>query len=100
MQLLTALGALLGCLVSLWSVDPSALAEAAHSSWVLPFTGPFLLPSTIALLLAGGFIYIATVSVLPELLEKTTFLQSVVEVFFLCLGIFMVNFFILKKVNF
>ena len=83
MQLLTALGALLGCLVSLWSVDPSALAEAAQSSWVLPFT-------------AGGFIYIATVSVIPELLEKTTFMQSVVEVFFLCLGIFMVcDFYIL-----
>lgn len=77
MQLLTALGALMGCLVSLWSVDPFAVAEAAQSSWVLPFT-------------AGGFIYIATVSILPELLEKTTFWQSVVEVFFLCLGIFMV----------
>lgn len=75
-QLLTALGALGGCILSLWSVDPYALAEAAQSSWVLPFT-------------AGGFIYIATVSVIPELLEKSTFWQSVVEVFFFLVGVYM-----------
>ncbi|CAJ0609517.1 unnamed protein product [Cylicocyclus nassatus] len=48
-QLVTALGALSGCVLSLWVADPSALADAAASSWILPFT-------------AGGFIYIATVS--------------------------------------
>lgn len=43
-------------------------------AWVLPFT-------------AGGFIYIATVSVIPELLENTHFWQSVVEVFALLAGV-------------
>jgi zinc transporter 7 len=66
-QLITAIGALAGCVVSLWSVDAYAMAEAAEQSWVLPFT-------------AGGFIYIATVSVVPELLERSTFWQSVAEV--------------------
>ena len=32
--------------------------------WILPFT-------------AGGFIYIATVSVIPELLEETSIWQSI-----------------------
>ena len=73
-QLLTALGALLGCVISLWSVDSAALSAAAQSSWVLPFT-------------AGGFIYIATVSVLPELLEKSSMLVSVAEVVAMCVGI-------------
>uniref|UniRef100_A0A7E4ZXE6 Zip-domain-containing protein n=1 Tax=Panagrellus redivivus TaxID=6233 RepID=A0A7E4ZXE6_PANRE len=74
-QLLTALGALFGCVISLWSVDASALAEAAQSSWVLPFT-------------AGGFIYIATVSVLPELLEKSSLLLSIFEVVAISAGVF------------
>ena len=74
-QLLTAFGALAGCIISLWSVDAYALAEAAQSSWVLPFT-------------AGGFIYIAAVSVLPELLEKSSFLLSVFEVIALGAGVF------------
>jgi zinc transporter 7 len=73
-QLLTALGAMCGCVISLWSADPYALAEAAQSSWVLPFT-------------AGGFIYIATVSIIPGLLEKTSFWQSVVEVAAFLIGI-------------
>lgn len=73
-QLLTALGALAGCIISLWSVDAYALAEAAQSTWVLPFT-------------AGGFIYIATVSVLPELLEKSSFLLSIFEMIALASGV-------------
>lgn len=76
LQLVTAVGALLGCCVSLWSADPSGLAEAAASSWVLPFT-------------AGGFIYIATVSVIPELLEDSSFWQSVKELIALFIGILM-----------
>lgn len=36
------------------------------SVWILPFT-------------AGGFIYIATVGVIPELLEDSTFFQSLKE---------------------
>lgn len=68
LQLLTAVGALSGTIVSL-------LAEGNTSnSWVLPFT-------------AGGFIYIATVSVIPELLEDTNFWQSIKEVIALLIGI-------------
>lgn len=78
-QLVTALGALSGCVVSLWVGDPSALAEAAASSWILPFT-------------AGGFIYIATVSVLPDLLENSSAGQSFREILALLAGIFMMYF--------
>lgn len=78
-QLVTALGALSGCAVSLWAGDPSALAEAAASSWILPFT-------------AGGFIYIATVSVLPDLLENSTTGQSFREILAILAGILMMYF--------
>ena len=35
----------------------------------------------------GGFIYIATVSVIPELLERSTLRQSILEIFWLLVGI-------------
>jgi len=38
---------------------------------------------------AGGFIYIATVSVIPELLHQSTFKQSVKEIIALFGGIYM-----------
>lgn len=44
--------------------------------WILPFT-------------AGGFIYIATVSVIPELLSDTKFWQSVKEVIAILVGVYM-----------
>ena len=72
LQLLTAIGALAGCACGL-------LAEGIGSSatvWVLPFT-------------AGGFIYIATVSVIPELLEDTKLGQSIKEIIGLLVGVFM-----------
>merc|ERR1719228_526862 len=72
LQLLTAVGALTGCVFSLvlgGAVD-------AASKLILPFT-------------AGGFIYIATVSVIPELLEGATLKQSVLEVIALLLGVYM-----------
>ena len=72
LQLLTAVGALTGCLVSLFL---GGAVEAA-SKLILPFT-------------AGGFIYIATVSVIPELLEGATLKQSVMEVVALLLGVLM-----------
>jgi len=72
LQLITAVGALSGTMVSLLAegVDPAATA------WILPFT-------------AGGFIYIATVSVIPELLEESTFFQSLKEILALLAGVFM-----------
>ena len=46
------------------------------TSWALPFT-------------AGGFIYIATVSIIPDLLTDTSFWQSVKEILALILGVLM-----------
>lgn len=71
LQLVTALGALTGNALALLGVG----ANADAASWVLPFT-------------AGGFIYIATVSVLPELLEESTKLgQSIREILALLTGV-------------
>ncbi|GMR32759.1 hypothetical protein PMAYCL1PPCAC_02954, partial [Pristionchus mayeri] len=75
MQLVTAAGALSGCVLSLITADAS-LSDAAASSAILPFT-------------AGGFIYIATVSVIPELLENSSLWQTMKEVVALLLGIFL-----------
>jgi len=72
LQALTAVGALTGCVVSLVLGG----ATEAAASLTLPFT-------------AGGFIYIATVSVIPELLEGATFKQSIMEVIALLLGVAM-----------
>jgi zinc transporter 7 len=72
LQLVTALGALSGTFLSL--VFESAMSGFA-TSCILPFT-------------AGGFIYIATVSILPELKESSGFFQSLKEVLALCTGIF------------
>jgi solute carrier family 39 (zinc transporter), member 7 len=69
LQLSTALGALAGNVLALLGTSENS------SPWILPFT-------------AGGFIYIATVSVIPELLESTTKLgQSLKEIFALLLGV-------------
>ena len=72
LQLLTALGAVAGCLVSL---VVGGVGNGV-SIYVMPFT-------------AGGFIYIATVSVIPELLEGSSFVQSSKEILALLLGVFM-----------
>ncbi|KRY71023.1 Mitochondrial chaperone BCS1 [Trichinella pseudospiralis] len=66
LQLITALGAVLGCTLSLYSANSELLFETAAASWVLPFT-------------AGGFIYIATVSIIPELFDETSFWQTAKE---------------------
>lgn len=72
MQLITAVGALTGCAVSLFAEGIGAAATA----WILPFT-------------AGGFIYIATVSVIPELLENSKFSQTLMEIAALLAGVYM-----------
>lgn len=72
LQLITAVGALAGTAIALYGVGDNNNGVAP---WVLPFT-------------AGGFIYIATVSVLPELLEETTKLwQSLKEISALLVGV-------------
>lgn len=70
LQLVTAIGALIGTAVGL------------HYG-TLEYATQFILPVT-----AGGFIYIATVSVIPELLEKTnSHLQSLLEVVAMLTGL-------------
>ncbi|KFD57291.1 hypothetical protein M514_01802 [Trichuris suis] len=76
LQLVTAMGALMGCCISLFSANPAELSEAASHSWVLPFT-------------AGGFIYIATVSIIPELLEDCGVWKSIKQLMAMLFGIYM-----------
>ncbi|XP_030644528.1 zinc transporter Slc39a7 [Chanos chanos] len=71
LQLLTAVGALAGTACSLLAEGVGAAATA----WILPFT-------------AGGFVYIATVTVLPELLVGRSSLgQSLMEILALLFGV-------------
>ncbi|KAK2834061.1 hypothetical protein Q7C36_014762 [Tachysurus vachellii] len=71
LQLLTAIGALAGTACSLLA---EGVGEAA-TAWILPFT-------------AGGFVYIATVTVLPELLSgRSSVGQSVMEVVAMLFGV-------------
>uniref|UniRef100_A0A3Q3BM95 Zinc transporter SLC39A7 n=1 Tax=Kryptolebias marmoratus TaxID=37003 RepID=A0A3Q3BM95_KRYMA len=71
LQLLTAVGALTGTACSLLAEGVGAAATA----WILPFT-------------AGGFVYIATVTVLPELLAgRSSFGQSLMEILALLFGV-------------
>ena len=72
LQFSTAIGAMLGTVCSLLAEGGGEAAVA----WVLPFT-------------AGGFIYIATVSVIPELLQDTKLGQSIKEIGALLVGVYM-----------
>ena len=60
LQLSTAMGAMIGTCTFCGLLADSFSSVA--TMWILPFT-------------AGGFIYIATVSVIPELLEDTSIWQ-------------------------
>jgi len=71
-QFMTAIGALVGTVFSLVCGGMSP----EFSNWILPFT-------------AGGFIYIATVTVIPELLKGTSLRQSIIEIMSMMLGVFM-----------
>ncbi|XP_059060489.1 protein catecholamines up [Achroia grisella] len=74
LQLLTAFGAVSGTFLSIYLQGSS---EGLVSSLILPFT-------------AGGFIYIATVSVIPELLESSNKLsQTIKEILALLAGVYM-----------
>jgi zinc transporter 7 len=75
LQLITVVGAFAGTCISLFA---EGYGDAA-SSWILPFT-------------AGGFLYIATVSVIPELLQNTNLWQSIKEVLALVLAVLMMVF--------
>ena len=96
-QLVTALGAFLGTFISLVSGGVGKYARRMRfgrgdtecsrltylgcdfldtnaASWALPFT-------------AGGFIYISTVSIIPELLIDSSFTQSIKEILALLTGV-------------
>lgn len=75
LQLSTAIGALIGTAVSLLAQNTSGVSAA---SWILPFT-------------AGGFIYIALVSVIPELLdeENPSLYQTFMQVLAMLGGVYM-----------
>lgn len=76
MQLGTALGAMAGTVVGLLA---EGVGTDAATAWILPFT-------------AGGFIYIATVTVIPEILDDSSVWQSVKEMFAMFAGIAMMIF--------
>ncbi|XP_036104742.1 zinc transporter SLC39A7 [Molossus molossus] len=79
LQLLTSIGALAGTACALLTEGGAVSSEVAGGTgpgWILPFT-------------AGGFIYVATVSVLPELLREASPLQSLLEVLGLLGGVVM-----------
>ena len=72
LQFSTAIGAMAGTVCSLLA---QGVGEAA-TQWILPFT-------------AGGFIYIATVSVIPELLMESKPWQTFKEIVALIVGVYM-----------
>jgi len=69
-QFATAVGALLGCILGI--VLEHGLGSTSH--YILPFT-------------AGGFIYISTVNVLPDLLQDSSLYQTVKEVIAFLAGV-------------
>ncbi|XP_062327379.1 zinc transporter ZIP13 [Osmerus eperlanus] len=72
MQLYTALGGVLGACFALCAQSPRGTENT--TSWILPFT-------------SGGFLYIALVNVVPDLLQENNLRQSVVQILLLCCGI-------------
>lgn len=72
-QLLTAGAGLLGALVAIGGSGATTAMEA-RTSWIMPFT-------------AGGFLHIALVTVLPDLLSETEPRESIKQFAALLLGI-------------
>jgi zinc transporter 13 len=71
-QLITATGGLVGAFCALMA--DSAQAAGDRTAWILPFT-------------SGGFIYIALVTVVPDLLKETNPRESIKQFVLLCAGI-------------
>lgn len=72
-QLLTATAGLLGALVAIGGSGVTSAMEA-RTSWIMPFT-------------AGGFLHIALVTVLPDLLTEEDPIESLKQLTALILGI-------------
>jgi len=72
-QLLTASAGLMGALVAIGGSGVTSAMEA-RTSWIMPFT-------------AGGFLHIALVTVLPDLLKEEIRIESIKQLLALILGI-------------
>ncbi|XP_043562229.1 zinc transporter ZIP13 isoform X1 [Chiloscyllium plagiosum] len=72
MQLTTAFGGVLGACFAMCAESPEGAGDSV--AWILPFT-------------SGGFLYIALVSVVPDLLQEKDVWNSVCQVLLLCCGI-------------
>ncbi|CAH2326014.1 zinc transporter ZIP13 [Pelobates cultripes] len=72
MQLTTAMGGILGAGFAVCAQSPKGTGETV--AWILPFT-------------SGGFLYIALVTVLPDLLEEKNARNSVIQIFLISCGI-------------
>ncbi|KAM4723157.1 zinc transporter ZIP13 [Rhinophrynus dorsalis] len=72
MQLITAMGGILGAGFAVCAQSPKGAGETV--AWILPFT-------------SGGFLYIALVNVLPDLLEEKNARNSLVQVLLISCGI-------------
>nr|XP_009512204.1 PREDICTED: zinc transporter ZIP13 [Phalacrocorax carbo] len=72
MQLSTALGGILGACFAICAQSPKGAGETV--AWILPFT-------------SGGFLYIALVNVVPDLLEEQNPWNSLQQILLLCTGI-------------
>uniref|UniRef100_U5EX14 Putative zinc transporter n=1 Tax=Corethrella appendiculata TaxID=1370023 RepID=U5EX14_9DIPT len=72
-QLLTASAGMLGALVAIFGTGVTSALEA-KTSWIMPFT-------------AGGFLHIALVTVLPDLLEESDPKESIKQFCAILVGI-------------
>ncbi|XP_012935702.1 zinc transporter ZIP13 [Aplysia californica] len=71
-QFLTASGSVIGAITALSAESAEIAGE--RTAWILPFT-------------SGGFMYIALVTVVPDLLQEKHGWESFKQVAFICLGI-------------
>ena len=76
-QLLTATAGLLGALVAIGGSGVTSAMEA-RTSWIMPFTD-------------GGFLHIALVTVLPDLIQEQDKIESIKQFAALLLGIFVMG---------
>ncbi|XP_056134391.1 zinc transporter ZIP13 [Lampris incognitus] len=72
MQLSTALVGVLGACFALCA--QSTKGTENPTVWILPFT-------------SGGFLYIALVNVVPDLLEESSFRHSILQILLICCGV-------------
>lgn len=72
MQLSTALVGVLGAGFALCTQSPKGTEDA--TAWILPFT-------------SGGFLYIALVNVVPDLLEESSVRHSLLQILLICCGV-------------